>query len=155
MKMYYSELWLTAGVLALFWLWTFRQVKLACLKGCHALLVHGFNVFFQCRRRIMMTLCLCGIGILKFIILSEEKFYDWRQCLCEAFAVWVSNCAVAHVKIKSGCRIAVNWVKQATGSGLRYLHTSEPIYPMGQIELQNHGGPLWFKNIYIREIPRQ
>ncbi len=36
-----------------------------------------------------------------------------------------------------------------------YWERSKPIYPLGQIELQNHGGPLWFKNIYIREIPRQ
>src|SRR5690606_12705041 len=26
--------------------------------------------------------------------------------------------------------------------------------PSGQIELQNHGSKLWFKDIYIREIPR-
>jgi hypothetical protein len=35
-----------------------------------------------------------------------------------------------------------------------YWDRSQPIYPLGQIELQNHGGPLWFKNIYLREIPR-
>lgn len=28
-----------------------------------------------------------------------------------------------------------------------------PIYPRGQIELQNHGNTLYFKNIYVREIP--
>lgn len=33
-----------------------------------------------------------------------------------------------------------------------YWERDKPIYPIGQIELQNHGGPLWFKNIYIREI---
>ena len=33
-----------------------------------------------------------------------------------------------------------------------YWDRDKPIYPTGQIELQNHGGPLWFKNIYIREI---
>jgi Domain of Unknown Function (DUF1080) len=36
-----------------------------------------------------------------------------------------------------------------------YWEREKPIYPLGQIELQNHGGPLWFKNIYIREIPRE
>ena len=30
---------------------------------------------------------------------------------------------------------------------------SLPIYPRGQIELQNHGNTLYFKNIYLREIP--
>jgi hypothetical protein len=34
-----------------------------------------------------------------------------------------------------------------------YWEPDKPIYPTGQIELQNHGGPLWFKNIYIRELP--
>jgi len=34
-----------------------------------------------------------------------------------------------------------------------YWERSKPIYPIGQIELQNHGGPLYFKNIYIRELP--
>jgi hypothetical protein len=36
-----------------------------------------------------------------------------------------------------------------------YWEPSKPIYAIGQIELQSHGDPLWFKNIYIREIPRQ
>lgn len=35
-----------------------------------------------------------------------------------------------------------------------YWNRDIPIYPSGQIELQNHGSTLWFKNIYIREIPR-
>jgi 3-keto-disaccharide hydrolase len=35
-----------------------------------------------------------------------------------------------------------------------YWERDKPIYPAGQIELQAHGNPLWFKNIYIREIPR-
>ncbi|MBN1393934.1 MAG: DUF1080 domain-containing protein [Pirellulales bacterium] len=33
-----------------------------------------------------------------------------------------------------------------------YWQRDKPIYPTGQIELQNHGNTLWFKNIYIREI---
>ena len=35
-----------------------------------------------------------------------------------------------------------------------YWEREKPIYPLGQIELQAHGNPLYFKNIYIREIPR-
>lgn len=35
-----------------------------------------------------------------------------------------------------------------------YWDRSKPIYPSGQIELQNHNSPLWFKNVFIREIPR-
>ena len=34
-----------------------------------------------------------------------------------------------------------------------YWERGKPIYPTGQIELQNHGNTLWFKNIYIRELP--
>ncbi|MEW6237582.1 MAG: DUF1080 domain-containing protein [Candidatus Omnitrophota bacterium] len=36
-----------------------------------------------------------------------------------------------------------------------YWERSKPIYPTGSIELQNHGNTLYFKNIYIREIPRK
>ena len=35
-----------------------------------------------------------------------------------------------------------------------YWERDKPIYPCDQIELQNHGNTLWFKNVYIREIPR-
>jgi len=36
-----------------------------------------------------------------------------------------------------------------------YWERDKPIYPTGQIELQNHGNTLYFKNIYLREIPRE
>jgi len=36
-----------------------------------------------------------------------------------------------------------------------YWDRSIPIFPTGQIELQNHGNTLYFRNIYIREIPRE
>jgi len=35
-----------------------------------------------------------------------------------------------------------------------YWERDKPIYPAGQIELQSHSSPLFFKNIFIREIPR-
>ena len=35
-----------------------------------------------------------------------------------------------------------------------YWERDKPMYPTGQIELQNHGNTLWFKNVYIRELPR-
>jgi len=35
-----------------------------------------------------------------------------------------------------------------------YWEEGKPIYPTGQIELQNHGNTLYFKNIYLKEIPR-
>ncbi len=36
-----------------------------------------------------------------------------------------------------------------------YWERDKPIYPSGQIELQNHGNTLYFKNVYVREIPRR
>jgi hypothetical protein len=33
-----------------------------------------------------------------------------------------------------------------------YWDANQPIFPTGQIELQNHGNTLWFKNIYIKEL---
>jgi len=35
-----------------------------------------------------------------------------------------------------------------------YWERDKPIYPTGSIELQNHGNTLYFRNIFIREIPR-
>jgi len=35
-----------------------------------------------------------------------------------------------------------------------YWERGKPIYPTGQIELQNHGNTLWFRNVFIREIKR-
>jgi hypothetical protein len=34
-----------------------------------------------------------------------------------------------------------------------YWDRSQPIFPKEQIELQNHGNTLWFKNVYIKELP--
>jgi hypothetical protein len=34
-----------------------------------------------------------------------------------------------------------------------YWERDKPIYPSGQIELQNHGNSLYFKNVYLRELP--
>ncbi len=33
-----------------------------------------------------------------------------------------------------------------------YWNYDQPIFPMGQIELQNHGNTLYFKNIYVKEL---
>jgi len=33
-----------------------------------------------------------------------------------------------------------------------YWERDKPIYPSGQIELQNHGNTLFFKNIYVKEL---
>lgn len=36
-----------------------------------------------------------------------------------------------------------------------YWERDKPIYKSGQIELQHHGNPLYFKNIYVKELPRE
>jgi hypothetical protein len=36
-----------------------------------------------------------------------------------------------------------------------YWERDKPIYPDGQIELQSHGSLLYFRNVFIREIPRE
>lgn len=36
-----------------------------------------------------------------------------------------------------------------------YWELDKPIYPIGQIELQSHSSPLYFRNIFIRDIPRE
>ncbi|NIA28281.1 MAG: DUF1080 domain-containing protein [Actinobacteria bacterium] len=36
-----------------------------------------------------------------------------------------------------------------------YWERDKPIYPIGQIELQSHHTPLYFRNIFIRELPKQ
>jgi hypothetical protein len=34
-----------------------------------------------------------------------------------------------------------------------YFERGKPLPDKGPIELQFHGDPLWFKNIYIKELP--
>lgn len=36
-----------------------------------------------------------------------------------------------------------------------YWDRNQPLMPTGQIELQNHGNNLWFKNVHIRELGRK
>lgn len=35
-----------------------------------------------------------------------------------------------------------------------FWERDKPIYPTGQIELQNHGNTLYFKNVYVKELPK-
>lgn len=52
--------------------------------------------------------------------------------------------------------VTLNGVKVVDNVVLEnYWNRAIPIFPTGQIELQNHGNTLWFRNIYIRELPRE
>ena len=33
-----------------------------------------------------------------------------------------------------------------------YWDNEQPLPAKGALELQNHGNPLWFRNLYVREI---
>ena len=52
------------------------------------------------------------------------------------------------VTVKLNGKIVVNDVVLEN-----YWERDKPIYPTGQIELQNHGNTLYFRNIYIKELP--
>ncbi len=52
-----------------------------------------------------------------------------------------------HVTVKLNGTLVTDTVLE------NYWERDKPIYPSGQIELQNHGNTLYFRNIYIRELP--
>lgn len=54
------------------------------------------------------------------------------------------------VWVKLNGRTVVNGVVMEN-----YWERDKPIYPTGQIELQHHGNTIWFKNVYIKELPRK
>ena len=52
-----------------------------------------------------------------------------------------------HVTIKLNDKLVVDNVVLEN-----FWERDKPIYPSGQIELQNHGNTLYFRNIYVREL---
>lgn len=52
-----------------------------------------------------------------------------------------------HVTVHLNDELVVNDVAMEN-----YWERDKSIYPTGQIELQHHGAPLYFKNIYLREL---
>ena len=53
-----------------------------------------------------------------------------------------------HVTIKLNGQLVVDNVVLEN-----YWERDKPIYETGQIELQNHGNTLYFRNVYVRELP--
>jgi hypothetical protein len=52
-----------------------------------------------------------------------------------------------HVQIKLNGKLVTDTVLE------NYWERDKPLYATGQIELQNHGNTLYFKNLYIKELP--
>lgn len=80
-------------------------------------------------------------GPSKPLLLADNPIGEWNtfriRMLGENVTVWLNgNLVVDNVPLEN------------------YWDRSKPIYPTGQIELQNHGNTLWFRNIYIKEIPK-
>lgn len=53
-----------------------------------------------------------------------------------------------HVQVKLNGKLVTDTVLES------YWERDKPLYATGQIELQNHGNTLYFKNIYIKELPK-
>ena len=49
--------------------------------------------------------------------------------------------------------IFLNGKKVVDNTSLENYWDAASRCPRGPIELQHHGNPLWFKNIYIKELP--
>ena len=62
------------------------------------------------------------------------------------FRLWmVGDTVTVHL---NGVPVVVDTVLE------NYWEKSKPIYPSGSIELQNHGNTLYFRNVFVRELPR-
>jgi hypothetical protein len=75
------------------------------------------------------------------LVLADKPIGEWNtfriKMVGEKVTVWLNDkLVVDNVSLEN------------------YWDRAKPIYPTGQIELQNHGNNLWFTNIYIKEIPK-
>lgn len=74
------------------------------------------------------------------IALADKPVGEWNtfriRMVGEKVSVWLNDILVVD-------RVTME----------NYWERDKPIYATGSIELQNHGNPLYFKNIYIRELP--
>ncbi|NUM52963.1 MAG: DUF1080 domain-containing protein [Candidatus Hydrogenedentes bacterium] len=79
-------------------------------------------------------------GPSKPLVLADNPIGEWNtfriKMLGDKVSVWLNDKLVVDNVVLEN-----------------YWDRSKPIYPTGQIELQNHGNTLWFRNIYIKEIP--
>ena len=75
----------------------------------------------------------------KPLVAADKKLSEWNKfrivMIGENVSVWLN-----------GKVVVKNTVLE------NYWKRDIPIYENGPIELQAHGNPLWFRNIFIREI---
>lgn len=80
-------------------------------------------------------------GPSKPLKLADKPIGEWNKfriiMICERVTVYLNDVPVVDNVILEN-----------------YWERDKPIYPVGQIELQSHNSPLYFRNIFIREIPR-
>jgi hypothetical protein len=77
----------------------------------------------------------------KPLVMADNKVGEWNTFLIKM----VGDKVTIHL---NGKLVVDNTVLE------NYWERDKPLYATGQIELQNHGNTLWFKNVYIKEIPR-
>lgn len=74
------------------------------------------------------------------LVLADNPIGEWNtfriRMVADKVTVWLNNKLVTNTILEN------------------YWDYSQPIFPAGEIELQNHGNDLWFKNVWVREIPR-
>ena len=81
---------------------------------------------------------------------NQKHAHDPTKCVDHTIGQW------NHFYIKMiGEKVWVRFNGELVVDGVileNYWNRKKPIYPVEQIELQHHNSPLWFKNIYIREL---
>jgi hypothetical protein len=70
---------------------------------------------------------------------ADNPVGEWNQFRIlmsgEKVTVWLNHRLVVHKTVMEN-----------------YWERDKPIYPTGAIELQAHGNPLYFKNVYVRRL---
>ena len=78
-------------------------------------------------------------GPSKALVIADKPIGEWNtmkiKMVGEKVSVWLNDQLVVDNVVLEN-----------------YWDRTKPIYPSGQIELQNHGNTLWFKNVYIKEL---
>lgn len=74
------------------------------------------------------------------LVLADNPIGEWNtfriKMIGEKVTVWLNDKLVTNTILEN------------------YWDYAQPIFSAGEIELQNHGNDLWFKNVWVREIPR-